>query len=87
MKSNAFLLPLGEVARLPNAGQHVYFVYFLHADVFDARAHAFIVLRRSCIEIGRECGLEYSYVVSRVSRVVYAARQLQQPLHVVTLQA
>ncbi len=45
------------------------------------------VLRRSCIEIGRECGLEYSYVVSRVSRVVYAARQLQQPLHVVTLQA
>lgn len=81
MKSNAFLLPVGEVARLPNAGQHV---YFLHADVFDARAHAFIVLRRSCIEIGRECGLEYSCVVSRV---VYAARQLQQPLHVVTLQA
>jgi hypothetical protein len=84
MKSNAFLLPVGEVARLPNAGQHVYFVYFIYADVFDARAHAFIVLRRSCIEIGRECGLEYSCVVSRV---VYAARQLQQPLHVVTLQA
>ena len=51
--------------------------------VSAATAHAFIVLRRSCIEIGRECGLEYSCVVSRV---VYAARQLQQPLHVVTLQ-
>jgi hypothetical protein len=38
MKSNAFLLPVGVVARLPNAGQHVYCVYFIYADVFDARA-------------------------------------------------
>jgi hypothetical protein len=55
MKSNAILLPLGEVAWFPNAGQHVYWVNCIYADVFDARAHAFIVLRRGCIEIGREC--------------------------------